>query len=416
MNYNITQNNKVILLYITVLMFLYFPCARASNSNVDNVKKEYIQKIFTQDLSLCKGLFHKSFFRSGLFVKLKPIVKEYKSELGELKKVIKVNNDFEMHFEKGKAQCRITLIKSKLIRSIWFGNWAFFDNSIKLIIPAFKRLQGEGSVTIIRDDTVVLASYNSDIPLAIASSFKLYVLKALENYLTKYNIHASTNITLDEKNKSLPSGILHTWPDKSPISLKKLANLMISISDNTAADNLILYLGRERVERAAPTRMRPFLTTAELFTLKWGVQDKVVSKYIHSGLIEKRKILENIKHFDRNTIYIGHAPTLIKEIEWHATTKELCHLIYSLRDNSSITLNPGFASPSNWHFIGYIGGSEPGVQQFTYLIRKEKNGSLYAISATLNDPENTIDPDEFTQLTTRLLIAVERDSFINSGN
>lgn len=54
-------------------------------------------------------------------------------------------------------------------------------------------------------------------------------------------------MTLGEK--SLPGGILQNWPKGAPLTLHTLAGLMISQSDNTAADTLLEILGRDVVCR-----------------------------------------------------------------------------------------------------------------------------------------------------------------------
>jgi len=60
----------------------------------------------------------------------------------------------------------------------------------------------------------------------------------------------------------------------------ELANRMISISDNTATDHLLLTVGREAVEsiqaamgHSAPGLNAPFITTRELFVLKVTADD-----------------------------------------------------------------------------------------------------------------------------------------------
>ena len=80
---------------------------------------------------------------------------------------------------------------------------------------------------------------------------------------------------LDSALRSLPSGVLQSWPAGTPMTVESLAILMISQSDNTAADRLLHLLGRERVEsrtRVAGNthvaRNTPFLTTREMFALK----------------------------------------------------------------------------------------------------------------------------------------------------
>ncbi|WP_373047449.1 serine hydrolase [Vulgatibacter sp.] len=47
---------------------------------------------------------------------------------------------------------------------------------------------------------------------------------------------------------SLPSVLLQDWPAGAPVTLQTLATLMISRSDNTATDQLVHLLGRERIE------------------------------------------------------------------------------------------------------------------------------------------------------------------------
>jgi beta-lactamase class A len=78
--------------------------------------------------------------------------------------------------------------------------------------------------------------------------------------------------------KSLPSGVMHTCPDGQNVSLLEYATKMISISDNTATDHLIGILGREAIEAVLPqmgndfvSDNRPFLTTGEMFKLKWAL-------------------------------------------------------------------------------------------------------------------------------------------------
>lgn len=75
-------------------------------------------------------------------------------------------------------------------------------------------------------------------------------------------------VTLNQKLKSLPSGMTQEWPDHSAVTVQTLAALMISISDNTATDAVIHLLGRGSLARYGASPFRPFLTTAETFRLK----------------------------------------------------------------------------------------------------------------------------------------------------
>ena len=63
---------------------------------------------------------------------------------------------------------------------------------------------------------------------------------------------------------------MHTWPEGSPLTLHTAAVLLVSLSDNTAADLLLAELGRDRVEASLDgagvgkhPMLRPFLSTLE---------------------------------------------------------------------------------------------------------------------------------------------------------
>ncbi|HSJ77555.1 MAG TPA: serine hydrolase, partial [Erythrobacter sp.] len=116
-------------------------------------------------------------------------------------------------------------------------------------------------------------SIGADTPLALGSTFKLYVLAALAEDVKAGRRKWTDVVPLTEK--SYPSGQLQNWPQGSPVTLHTLASLMISISDNTATDELIMVLGRDRVLKlmqdsghSDPAANDPFLTTKQLFILK----------------------------------------------------------------------------------------------------------------------------------------------------
>ena len=73
---------------------------------------------------------------------------------------------------------------------------------------------------------------------------------------------------------------------------------MISISDNTAADHLIHFLGRRAVERQQrrfgmkrPRVNEPFLTTRELFQLKLNDYPSLAVPYEHLDREDRRDTL-----------------------------------------------------------------------------------------------------------------------------
>ncbi|MEV0150660.1 MULTISPECIES: serine hydrolase [unclassified Nonomuraea] len=95
-----------------------------------------------------------------------------------------------------------------------------------------------------------------------------------------------TTLTITPELKSPGSGELRNRPDNSKVSVLEAAKLMISISDNTAADLLIHKAGRKNVERTAwawgarDKRNMPLLTTRELFVLKGADYPRHTKKYL----------------------------------------------------------------------------------------------------------------------------------------
>jgi len=183
---------------------------------------------------------------------------------------------------------------------------------------------------------------------------------------------------------------------------------MISISDNTATDLLITYLGRDFVEKYSPKRVSPFLKTSEMFKLKWGVDKKVTENFINGSPKEKLQILKDIEKFDINKVKFDASPTLISKLEWFISTKELCEVIYDVKDNTALQINTGIGlKKDKWNYVGYKGGSEPGVLNLTFLVQKEKISDYYCVSVTLNNESKEVDQKKIIELVSRLVVLIE---------
>ena len=109
----------------------------------------------------------------------------------------------------------------------------------------------------------------------LASAFKLYVLGALAHAVHERDASWSQTLAIHEDWKSFPSGDLQNLPAGTLLPLGTYADKMISISDNTAADHLLHFLGPTAMQCQlrlfGNTHARldnPFLTTRELFTLE----------------------------------------------------------------------------------------------------------------------------------------------------
>lgn len=252
------------------------------------------------------------------------------------------------------------------------------------------------------DGSEVLAEHNADRQLATGSTFKLYVLSALSHAIARGEHRWDEVVTLDQR--SFPSGQMQDWPRGTPVTLQTLATMMIAISDNTATDQLIAVLGRDAVEaevlasgHANPTATLPFLTTRELFLLKLG-EDSVLQTYGAGDLATRRGLLTGLQDRELNQADIqrvfGPGPRFI-DIEWFASGHDLARVFARLIDDPvalailSINLGTDRSHFSDWDYAGYKGGSEPGVLNFSWLLR-DHAGAWWVLAMSWNDPATAV--------------------------
>ena len=197
---------------------------------------------------------------------------------------------FTLAFEKG-IEIPLTLTINKRtppkIVGILFGPPVASFTDIKSIIQEIKKLPGSVNFQVVRlgDQNKVIHALHPDQVLAIGSTFKLYLLGTIIGQGRPWH----DVVELTDDHKSLPSGVLQSWPDGSPVTVHTLASQMISISDNTATDHLLHYLGRTPVEsqlaamgNTDPERSWPMLTTLEMFKIKSDA--KLLREYIRSNV------------------------------------------------------------------------------------------------------------------------------------
>lgn len=370
-----------------------------------------LMELFSVEDSQVANLFDESVLAQVPVQQLILILKQYKSVLGELLEVSGSGGNYTLHFAGGSAPGQLYLNEEDKIIGLWLGHWTLYDDDFTAILEEFKTLEGKVSVAVIRNNEEDVFLYNAEERLAVGSSFKLYVLKAVYEAVERGELDFDTVVQLEEKDRSLPSGILQDWPAGIPVTVKTLTNLMISISDNTATDNLIGLVGREKVEGLANERNIPFLKTTELFKLKYTAESGLQDKYLNGTLEEKRAVLPTLVDLKVSASNIVTTPLLIDELEWFFSTRELCGIIYELREADELRINPGLARPDDWYLIAFKGGSEPGVLQYTHLLQKEAEGDYYAVSVTVNNPAREVDQFRINELCTRL-ISLVRDGKI----
>ncbi len=276
------------------------------------------------------------------------------------------------------------------------------------LAAALEALGGQTSLHLSLDGAPgAAASVADEEPLAIGSTFKLWILGTLWTTIPS-TFSWTTPLAIREDWKSLPSGEMHLWPAGSQAGVFEYARKMIADSDNTATDHLLHYLGRDAV--AAHARVMgldnadpgnaPFLSTVEAFKLKWLEDDATrATRYVFGTLAERNAILAELATKPREAICIEPrcflTPKLIDTIEWFASTRETCAAMRWLTARGDAHLveilgaNTPFVAPgregSHWAWAGYKGGSEPGVIHMTYGLRS-RAGAAGCLALAWNDP------------------------------
>src|SRR3954451_16067358 len=173
--------------------------------------------------------------------------------------------------------------------------------------------------------------------MAVRSAFKFEDLAELAREVTAGERHWSDVVTLDRP--SLPSSLLRSWPARAPVTLHTLAALMISQSDNTAADRLVELLGREKIERLLPTlgvrtsaSDRPLLLTREGALLK--ADPALRQRWLAANETGRRGMLAEIAARDVSKIDLNlfaGPPIAVREVEWFASAGDLLRTLDWLR-------------------------------------------------------------------------------------
>ena len=142
----------------------------------------------------------------------------------------------------------------------------------------------------------------------------------------------------------------------------------------------------------------------ELFLFRLALPPDEIAKYLALKASPRRAYLDG-PLAKRAATMAGAAEWKtarhIEDLQWFASTRDLCGAMARLRDRAQavpaildvLAINPGLPlSPRTWKYIGFKGGSEPGVLAGTWLLRRDDDKS-FVVSLVANDPAGPV-PDE----------------------
>jgi beta-lactamase class A len=297
------------------------------------------------------------------------------------------------------------------------------ETSTASVVQALAGLHGTTGFALARlgdGAPQLIEKRNADRPFAIGSAFKLVILAELVRATNAGERKWTDIVTLDGKTE-LPGGAYTLSPAGTQVTLRDLAAKMISVSDNSATDILLRTLGRARVEAmlpvvgiADPAGMRPMLSTLDMFKLK-GIRDgELARQWLAVDEAGRRAMVEGALSREpalaiSQNLFKDGKPVLIERIEWFASPADLVRVMDWLRRNTAagpgaearaiLAINPGVtaATAARWQYVGYKGGSEPGVLSMTLLLQA-RDGSWYVLSGSWNDPQAALEETRFIGL------------------
>ena len=299
----------------------------------------------------------------------------------------------------------------------------------RILIGRLNLVPGQSglAVTDLTDGSVVVrAGLNEHDRLAVGSTFKLFVLGRLVEEVNQ-GLRTPDDTTPLRPDLTEPNSVLNELPPGSPVSLYRLAELMISVSDNTATDHLLDLLGRENVEQqmAVMGHEKPEVNIPLLFTKEMiGLRDKHfperLAEYRSLDVADQRALL--FREFDgRAADYdaIDFDTTTFRLAEWYNSPLDSARVLLWLRDHTapgllanrlrgaldqSISHNPIEVDATLWDYVGYKGGNEDRLLAVNYLFLG-RDGRSFTVNAAWNNPDRDIATGIVTP---RILIAIQQ--------
>ncbi|VVT16835.1 conserved exported hypothetical protein [Sphingomonas sp. EC-HK361] len=327
--------------------------------------------------------------------------------------------DLTLTYERGSAAIRIAVDSAEphAVIGLLVTGTTLAGDSVDGLVADFRALPGAagfGLYTLGGAAPKPVVEWRGDESAPIGSAFKLWVLAEASAQVKAGKRRWSDVIPLGPP--SLPSGITQSWPAATPMTLQSLATLMISISDNTAADTLLIALGRDAVGAratalgAAPASL-PMLTTRELFYLK--AHPPLAAEWAKADARQRAAMLKReadaIATAKLDASAFGGMPIAPDTVEWFASPAEMARALDALRGGDAATrailaANPGTdaATAARFAYVGFKGGSEPGVVTLNYLVRT-KSGVWRAVVGNWHRTDADIPVLTFASLMNRAL-------------
>jgi len=330
--------------------------------------------------------------------------------------------NLRVRFERGVVNAQIAIDPApphQVVGLLFTGPEMAGDTLDKLAadIRALPGTTGLGIYALGEGAPRLVAGIAPDKAMPLGSAFKLWVLGELAREVSAGERKWSDVVAIGPA--SLPSGITQNWPPGSPVTIQTLATLMISISDNTATDTLVSLEGEQLdrfVTQAGVPRLAPVLTTRQMFALKSPANADLATQWATSLAPSARRTLldgnaARLRTTPVDPMMFAGKPTKVDTLEWFASPAETAGILDWLRKQGGETplpllaINPGIdpTTRGKFDYVGFKGGSEPGVVTLNFLVRR-KDGRWLAIAAGWHRNDAGVEENRLIMLMTRALV------------
>jgi beta-lactamase class A len=353
-------------------------CGAAPAQPVDADPAAALARLFTEP-AVEADWFDPAFLAAVPAAEVDGIVDGLAAAFGPFGTVSEDGGTYTVELERADIPAEIALDQEGRIVALLFGG-VIPHGTVDEHVATISALPGETSVLVLTDGAVA-ASHRPNEVLAVGSVAKLAILKAVNHSVGNGALAWAEVVPFEDSWRSAGSGQIAAWPEGTPLTIGTLANLMVSISDNTATDALIDIVGRRAIEPLT-SRNAPFLTTHELFKLKAIENEAERTAWVNGDFAARTEVLDRLLDVPLPGPQSAGRVTL--DVEWFMSATEICAFLDELSGLDAMHINPGLARPGDWQEIAYKGGSEPGLLALATAVTGA-DGAEHCVVAVWND-------------------------------
>lgn len=281
------------------------------------------------------------------------------------------------------------------------SDWDGFDRALTMLA----RDTGYVLAEIGGDGMRVIRERNPGRLANVASVHKLYTLGELCRQVEAGKVAWDDTMLLQEKLKVGGSGELQQVAAGTTLTLRELAEKMISVSDNTATDHLLSLLGRSNIEsvlpvmgHSHPTATLPFMSVREVFALM-GTKDAAIPAAWRAADLEGRRGMLVRELLEPGELWYGAKPQNIDIAGWYMSPTDMARAMMHLKGKlgakgleplPDILRAPSPFPRKGWKDMFFKGGSTTGVLAGAWLLQ-DQDGRWYAWCVAANDPARALD-------------------------